>query len=356
MKRVNGCKNKTRHVGIDLGKRTYAMSIVENGKVSFTNGKTFAHARQSLYKKLRAGDKVGIEAGNLAFIMTKEIEAAVGCKVHVLNPGSLKDIYMSMKKTDKEDSLKLARIIENYKEEHLPVVPVPSDEEMRRRQIVSACRRSQQQRVRLLNQLHGLFLAQGITTITKSNLATDENRKETVKLLKGFELEEAEHILEVLEKYEERIRKLDALIEADSKDDADIQRVKTIPGVGPKTAFAFFAHVAKDRFENASQVSNYLGLVPRVYMSGDIVRYGNITKRGNGYMRGLLVQASWALVRSKNGGRLKERFIYMTKTKGLGKKKAIVAIARRLAELMYTLTKNKSKYLCLPFKAEKLAA
>ena len=73
-------------------------------------------------------------------------------------------------------------------------------------------------------------------------------------------------------------------------------------------SFAFFAYVRPERFENASQVSNYLGLAPRVYMSGDTVRYGRITKSGNGYVRALPVQAAWALVRSKAGGRLKERY------------------------------------------------
>ncbi|MDR1174548.1 MAG: IS110 family transposase [Treponema sp.] len=67
------------------------------------------------------------------------------------------------------------------------------------------------------------------------------------------------------------------------------------------------------RFENAGQVSNYLGLAPRVDISGTLVRYGGITKAGNGYLRALLVQAAWTLIRSKSGGALKERYEYMTK-------------------------------------------
>jgi transposase len=102
--------------------------------------------------------------------------------------------------------------------------------------------------------------------------------------------------------------------------------------------------MAADRFENGGQLSNYLGLVPKVYMSGDTVRYGRITKRGNGYVRALLVQAAWAAMRAKNGGAIKERYEYMTKTKGISKKKAIAAAARRLGVLLYTLMKNKSGY------------
>jgi len=121
----------TRFVGIDLGKRTYEVAFVDkNNKVTRSNGRTFVAGRQALYRKLRAGDKVALEAGNLAFTMAKEMEAAVpGIRVYVLNPSQLSIIYASMKKTDKEDSLKLAHILMDYREERLPVVPVPSDKE-----------------------------------------------------------------------------------------------------------------------------------------------------------------------------------------------------------------------------------
>jgi hypothetical protein len=58
----------------------------------------------------------------------------------------------------------------------------------------------------------------------------------------------------------------------------------------------------------------------------------------------MLVQGAWALVRSKNGGALKERFEYMTKIQGKGKKKAIVAVARKLGVLPHTLMKNGTCY------------
>ena len=345
-------ETKRRYVGIDLGKRTYQMAIVgKSGKVTMSNGKTTVEGRQSLYKKLTAQDKVALEAGNLAFIMVKEMEAAVGCEVRVLNPSHLPLIYGSMKKTDKEDALKLAHILEDYKDERLPVVPVPSDEEIKRRKLVASYRREQRVRVQGINRLHGLFLAQGITTIVKKNLATAHARKEAITALEGLEREEAEHLLDCLERYERRIEVLEGHIDKEAEGDEEIERLQTVPGVGPKVSFAFLAHVAHERFENAAQVSNYLGLVPRVYMSGDTVRYGRITKRGNGYLRALLVQASWALIRSKDGGSLKERYEYMTAENGKSKKKAIVAIARRLSELLYTLMKNKTRYEVRKFRS-----
>jgi transposase len=62
------------------------------------------------------------------------------------------------------------------------------------------------------------------------------------------------------------------------KGDKNIELLKTVPGVGEQTALAFEAHVDVDRFDNSAQVSNYVGLVPRVYMSGSIVRYGDMGK------------------------------------------------------------------------------
>jgi len=343
-------KVETRFVGIDLGKRTYAMAIVGKGsKVTMSNGKTYVEGRQKLYRKLRQTDKVALEAGSLAFIMAKEMEAAVGCQVYVLNPYRLSVIYKSMKKTDKEDALKLAHIIEDFQEERLPIVPVPSDKEMERRKILAGYRRAQQSRSREINRLHALFLNQGITTIVRKDLSTDEERKEAVKILNGFYLEEANYLIEILEQHEKRIEALDKKMNEESKEDEVMQRLQSIPGVGPTVSFAFVAHVGAERFENAGQLSNYLGLVPRVYMSGDTVRYGNITKRGNGYLRALLVQASWVLIRTKKGGRLKERFRYMTIERAIGKKKSIVSIARRLAELMYVLMRDGTTYEIRPF-------
>jgi len=342
-----------RCVGIDLGKRTYEVAIVEKGGVTISNGKTCVAGRQALYKKLRPNDKVALEAGNLAFIIAKEIEASVGCKVYVLNPSHLALIYGSMKKTDKEDSLKLAHIIEDFQEERLPVVPVPSDKEMGRRKLLACYRRAQQSRIREINKLHGLFLAQGITTMTKENLSTGNSRKEAIAVLTGIELEESKYLVACLDLHEQQIQALQGQIKKESHGDEVIERLQSVPGVGPMVAFAFVSHVGAERFENASQVSNYLGLVPRVYISGETVRYGRITKRGNGYLRALLVQAAWALTRTKQGGKLKERFEYMTVEKSTSKKKAIVAVARRMAELLYALMRDGTNYENRPFTGEK---
>ena len=131
----------------------------------------------------------------------------------------------------------------------------------------------------------------------------------------------------------------------EAKKDEAMKNLQTIAGVGPVVAYAFVAHVGDgSRFSSGSQVSNYLGFVPRLDYSGTIQRHGHITKRGNGYLRGLLVQAAWVAVGSKNGGALRERYLYKTAKMGLSKKKTVVATGRRMAELMYSVLRNKAKY------------
>jgi transposase len=354
-----------RSVGIDLGKRTWEMAIItrtgkfktnEQGdrepeeKTVFFKGVTTAEGRLKLYEKLEAGDKVALETGNLAFIMAKEMEKAVGCQVRVLNSHHLPIIYGTDKKTDKEDALKLAHLVADRPDSRLPTVPIPSDQEMRRRKILASYRREKGSRDRGINQLHALFVHMGITTVVRKDLATDEARRETVKVLAGDERKEADHLVAVLKLQEERIEELEGEMAAEAKGDEVIKRLEGIPGVGPKIAFAFASYINVERFEDASQVSNYLGLTPRVYMSGSLIRYGGITKRGNGYLRALLVQGAWALTWSSKGGALRERYEYMTKEQGKGKKKTIVAIARRLGELMYTLMKEGTEYEVRHFK------
>jgi len=354
MKEEKEKKAEPRYVGIDLGKKSYHVAFVgKGGKVTMSNGKTYPDGRQALYRKLRPLDKVAVEACAMAFIMAKEIQAAVGCRVYVLNPYKLAVIYASMKKTDREDSMKLAHILEDCREERLPEVPVPSDKDMKRRKLLASYRRAQRDRTRDINLLHALFVSCGITTKVRSDLSTAEGRQEAVKELNGIELPEAEYILKCLELCEKRIAELDKEIKAEAAGDEVIKRLQSVPGVGPMVAFAFSAHIDAAHFENAGQVSNCLGLVPRVYMSGQMVVYGHITKRGNSFLRALLVQGAWALIRSKDGGKLKERYEYMTKEKSKSKKKTIVAIARRLAEEMYILMKYGTLHEKRPFTPEK---
>jgi endonuclease III len=79
--------------------------------------------------------------------------------------------------------------------------------------------------------------------VTKKDLAETEGRREMIRQLSGFEREEAEYQAEVLVIYERRIGELEQRMAEQSKGDADIGRLRGIPGVGPKIAYAFTAYV-----------------------------------------------------------------------------------------------------------------
>jgi transposase len=318
-------EEQRRFVGIDLGKREYTMAIIEtNGKMQHHHGKTSAQGRQALLRLLKQADKVALEAGNLAFIMAYEIQERVGCEVRVLNAAKLPFIWDAPTKTDKEDAMKLAHLIEERRDEKLPVVPLPSKEDIARRKLLANYGREVKGRTRCLNLLHALFVHQGHTTVVKKDLATAERRLEAVKLLTGQEGEEAAWILKHLELHEQRIKELKGKMQQEAKTDENMQNLQTIPGVGPIVAYAFVAHVGDgSRFGKGAQVSNYIGFVPRLDYSGTIQRQGHITKRGNACLRGLLVQAAWSAVRSKYGGALQERYKYITAFKGDRKKRLL---------------------------------
>jgi len=343
---------KRRYVGIDLGKREYTMAIIgKNEKASFRHGRTSITGREALYRLLEKEDKVALEAGNLAFRMAEEIQERVGSEVRVLNSAKLPYIWDAPTKTDKEDALKLAHLIEERRDEKLPIVPLPSKQEQERRKVVANYQREIESRTRLLNQLHAMFVSAGITTVVKKDISAADCRQAAIKVLSGQELEEAETLLEHLALYDKRIAQLKKKIQDEANSDGDMKLLQSIAGVGPIVAYAFAAHVGDgSRFSKGAQVSNYIGFVPRLYYSGDTKRNGHITKRGNGYLRALLIQGAWALTMSKKGGSLKERFIYLTKGQGRSKKKTIVSIARRLAELMYTVLRSKTKYEPRPWK------
>jgi transposase len=336
---------KRRYVGIDLGKREYTLAIISvKGKVTLHEGKTSPHGLQALYRLLEKTDKVALEAGNLAFIIASDIQERVGCEVRVLNAAKLPFIWDTPTKTDREDAMKLAHLVEERRDEKLPIVPLPSPKEMERRKILANYRREQRNRTRHINTLHALFVHQGITTVVRKDLAKAAKRKEVIKLLSGQEREEAEWIAKYLDLHEVRIRELRGKIEAEAKQDELMKLLQTVAGVGPIVAFAFLAHVGDgSRFDAVGQVSNFLGFVPKLDYSGTIHREGHITKRGNGFLRGLMVQAAWSLVRCKKGGALRERYRYIT-GKGISKKKTIVSIARRMAEMMYSMLRNRSEY------------
>jgi transposase len=116
-----------------------------------------------------------------------------------------------------------------------------------------------------------------------------------------------------------------------------VARLMSVPGVGPVTALAFAAAIDDPtRFRRSRQVGAYLGLTPRRYQSGEVDRPGHISKAGDGLTRTLLFEAANALLtRSRKPSALKAWAEAIAAR--CGRKKAKVALARRLAVLLHRL-------------------
>ena len=122
------------------------------------------------------------------------------------------------------------------------------------------------------------------------------------------------------------------------------------------TAVAFVATLdSVERFESAKQVRAYLGLVPREYSSGEGQLKGRITKAGNARARSLLVEAAWGLMRYRKpsarglqmwAGRIAAR---------RGKRIAAVALARKLAGILFAMWRDGTAFEALPAKEEATA-
>ena len=135
-----GMQGNGRWIGLDLSKKTYEMCYFDQkGKVGRSGGETTKGGRAKLYAKLKAEDIVAMEVNSLAFVMEKEMRV-IGCTVVILDASQLSIIYSSTKKTDKEDALKLARLVKIYEKEDLPIVDVPTEKEYYRRKLTKECK------------------------------------------------------------------------------------------------------------------------------------------------------------------------------------------------------------------------
>jgi transposase len=144
---------------------------------------------------------------------------------------------------------------------------------------------------------------------------------------------------------DERVKELDRKLEDMAQRDEHREAVEimdSVPGIGIRTAVAIEVELRDVvRFRKGSQLSSYLGVTPSERSSGQTTRKGSITHCGNPRLRDLFVESSWTLIRhDPEMRRTYERIRHQT---GSGKK-AIVAVARRLALRVRRMLLDKEPY------------
>ena len=247
------------------------------------------------------------------------------------------------RKTDKDDALKLARMAAMGE---LKPVHMPSEQHREFRSLVKY-RKTLDYRInktkctiRAWFVNHGITIDAGEKAWCTGRALINSYRKpldqcSDSELWRG-ELDYALTQLDLLTAQEEQIIKRLELI---GKNDARVARIRTIPGVGPRTAEILVACIDDPhRFQNARQVSAYFGLVPKQYQSGQTDRNGRITKRGNPLACTILVECAWSSLRYNAWSKaIYERISGRQKTR---RKKAAVALARKLCVIAWALLRD----------------
>ena len=149
-----------------------------------------------------------------------------------------------------------------------------------------------------------------------------------------------EPLLAVLAATREQLAGYERMVRRRARSDQVARRLMTVPGVGTVVALAFVATIEDPaRFGRSSSVGAYLGLTPRRYQSGDVDRAGRILRCGDAMLRSYLFEAANALLRRSTrpcrlhswGRGLIDR---------IGGRKAVVAVARKLAVLLHSMWRN----------------
>src|SRR5262245_10055221 len=152
-------------------------------------------------------------------------------------------------------------------------------------------------------------------------------------------------LFEVLVPLNEQIAAADRRIATVARTDPEMALLATAPSIGPLTASAVVATVDDiSRFESAHHFAAFLGLVPGERSSGEKRRIGRITKAGNSRVRYLLVEAGWRILRTKDAETAALREWGLRIAARRGKRIAVVAIARRLAGILYAMWRDHQRY------------
>jgi transposase len=287
--------SKISVIGLDLAKNVFQLHGVNDA------GQVFV--RKKLHRKdvLRFFAKaepclVGMEACGGAHYWAREI-GQFGHDVRMMAPAFVKP-YLKSNKNDANDA---EAVCEAVQRPSMRFVTPKSPEQQAVLHLHHARRLLVRQRVALGNHMRGVLLEYGIclptgnSTVIKALPSLLEDGENGLPIM-------TRHMLAVLkEEYDAlaaRITRLEEQLKAWHRQSATSQRLETIPGVGLLTATALSAVVGDGRdFSNGRQLAAYLGLVPRQASSGGKERLLGISKRGDSYLRGLLIHGARAVIR-----------------------------------------------------------
>ena len=262
----------------------------------------------------------------------------IAARVTVAHPGRLRLIFRSKDKNDRKDAERLAKLL--YLGE-APAVHVPSADVRTWRELITCRGRVIAKRTRAKNSLRTLLRCAGVVPPGRPALWT----KNGLEWLRRLELPTPSQqlrrdlLLEEIEALTRQVRRIEQQLNHEAGRSAAVACLRSIPGVGVRTAEAVAAFVDDpQRFGDAKAVGRYFGLVPSQDQSGDRNRLGHITREGPAVVRQLVAEASWQAVR--RSPTIRAYFERIRRDDPQRKKIALVATAHYLVRVMWALLKD----------------
>lgn len=326
------------HCAIDLGGRKSQVCIrASDGSIVHESRQDTLELAEFLRR--RPTSRIVVETCAEAFAIADAARSA-GHEVRVVSATLVKTLGVGARrtKTDRRDAQVLSEVSCRI---DLPSVHIPSASA---RDVKSLCGMRDalvRARTQLINNTRGWLRGRGYRVRAGSS-ATFTARLREIDVLPDAVAGQ----LRAIDALSAEIKIADQEISRRADADETCRRLMTVPGVGPQIALRFVATADSiDRFRDAHRLESYLGLVPGEKSSSDSHQRLSITKAGSPAMRWLLVEAAWLVrfrCRSTEAQPLKRWALELEKRRG--RRIAIVALARKIAGILYALWRDGADY------------
>src|SRR5215831_839414 len=286
---------------------------------------------------------IGMEACRGAHHWARQLQK-LGHTVRLMAPQFVKPYV----KTNKNDVADAEAICEAVSRPTMRFVPMKNGEQQavvalhRARQGFVRARTAQANQIRGLLAEYGVIIAQGLCQIGKRLPGILEDGEND---LPGLFRRLLHRLGEHLKELDRQVRDLDSQIQLWHREHGGSCRLAQVPGIGPITASALVASIGDAKsFENGRQLAAWLGLVPRQHSSGGKTVLLGISKRGDGYLRSLLVHGARSVLRVAENKPTYEASWLAGLLKRRHPNVAAVALANKNARIVWALLRHDRNY------------
>jgi transposase len=329
-------------IGIDIAK-----SVIQVHGASKSGRRLFSKkVNRSEFLPFMANLKpclVGMEACGGSHHWGREL-SKLGHEVKLMPPQHVKPYV----KTNKNDAADAEACAEAVTRPTMRFVPVKSEAQQELAMLHRVRERLIKERTALANQIRGFFTELGMVFpqgINRLQSRVTEALKKHDERLSGMFRTMMNQLLEEFTCKETEIERYEKMLEEQSRSDEQCKRLMTIPGVGVITATAIVSTIGSmNPFSNGRHFAAFLGLVPRQHSSGGKDRLGGISKRGDGYLRKLLVQGAHAVLRHSKKLKGSRGQWLNNLILNRGRCRAAVALANKNARIIWALLTRGENY------------